>query len=192
MVFVKDSTKWVHDNCSISAPAKKRERKGDTSSPINSFPPSPASSTKKRSYDTAMSPPEEQVDHMSMREYRPLPKQAKVKPPAKRQRHVTFASLPDNMFHVKLRWASHPISFFDPLKNQKTPASSSRSVSQPSTSSLTQARVSGKHTGPGKHQKTPASSSRSVSQPSTSSSTQAHVSGKRAGPGKHSGGLLAN
>ncbi|EDQ98571.1 uncharacterized protein LACBIDRAFT_335844 [Laccaria bicolor S238N-H82] len=33
MVFVKDSSKWVHGNCSISAPMKKRDRKGDTSSP---------------------------------------------------------------------------------------------------------------------------------------------------------------
>ena len=151
MVVVKDSTKWVRDNCSITAPAKKRERKGDTSSPINSFPPSPASSTKKRSYDTAMSPPEEQLNHKSTREYRPLPRQAEVGPAAKRQRHITFASLPDNMFYTKLRRASHPISFFNPLKNQKTPASSSCSVSQPSTSSSAQARVSGKCARPGKH-----------------------------------------
>ena len=176
MVFVKDSTKWVRDNCSISAPTKKHDRKGDTSSPVSSFSSPLALSTKKRSYDTAMAPPEEQVNHKSTREYRPLPKQAGVEPPAKRQHRVTFASLPSNMFYAKLRRAEHPISFFDPLKNQKTPASSSRSVSQPSASSSAHARPS----------------SRSVSQPSTGTSGRARVSGKRAGPGKDSKGSVAN
>ena len=170
MVLVKDSTKWVRDNYSNSAPTKKRDRKGDTSSPVSFFSSSPVLSTKKRSYDTAMAPPEEEVNGKSTREYRPLPKQAEVEPPAKPQRHVTFTSLPNNMFYAKLQRAEHPISFFDPLKSQKTPASSSRSVSQPSASSSAHAR----------------SSSRSVSQPSTSTSGQARVSGKRAGPGKDS------
>ncbi|EDR01943.1 uncharacterized protein LACBIDRAFT_332768 [Laccaria bicolor S238N-H82] len=170
MVFVKDSSKWVRGNCSILAPMKKRDRKGDTSSPVSSFPSSPTLSTKKRSHDTAMASPEEELKHRSTREYRRLPKQPEVEPPAKRQRHVSFASLPDNMFYTKLRRAEHPISFFDLLKNQKTPASSSHSVSQPFASSS--AHV--------------ASSSRSVSQPVASTSGHARVSGKHAGPGKNS------
>lgn len=167
MVYVKDSTKWVRDNCLMPVTAKKRDRKGDDTSSIGSFPPSPASSTRKRSYDTAMSPPEEQVVPKSTREYRPLPKQAQVEPPSKR-RHVTFSALPDDMFYTKLRRASHPISFFDPLKNQKMPASSSRSVSQPSTSSSAQASTS------------------------TSSSSRPRVSGNRAGPGRNSDSLVGN
>jgi hypothetical protein len=103
MVFVKDSTKWVHDNCLILTSAKKHDWKGDTSLPISSFPPSPALSTKKHTYDTTMSPPEAQVDHKSRRESRPLLKPAQVEPPTKNQHHITFSSLPDNMFYTKLQ-----------------------------------------------------------------------------------------
>ncbi|EDR01996.1 uncharacterized protein LACBIDRAFT_332752 [Laccaria bicolor S238N-H82] len=132
MVFVKDSTKCVRSNCSISGLTKKRDRKGDTSSPVNSFSLSPALSTKKRSHDTAMASPEEELKHKSTREYRPLPKQPEVEPPAKRQRHVSFTSLPDNISSAHV-------------------ASSSRSVSQPFASTSGHAHVSGKRAGPGKN-----------------------------------------
>jgi hypothetical protein len=57
---------------------------------------------KKHSYDTAMAPPEEEVNHKLTREYHPLPKQAEVELPAKCQCHVTFTSLSDKMFYAKL------------------------------------------------------------------------------------------
>jgi hypothetical protein len=69
-----------------------------------------------------MSPPEEEVNCTLTREYHPLLKQAEVGRLAKCQCHITF-TLPNNMFYAKLRRAEHPISFFDPLKNQKTPTS---------------------------------------------------------------------
>ncbi|KIK02230.1 hypothetical protein K443DRAFT_131951 [Laccaria amethystina LaAM-08-1] len=112
MVFVKDSNKWVRDNCLISTAANKQQRNGMASSPLSvSSPPSVAPS-KKHSRDDAMCLPDERQDAKSAREYRPIPKQKQTQeePAAKRQQRVSFVGLPDNMFYKKRRQATQPIS----------------------------------------------------------------------------------
>ncbi|EDQ98101.1 uncharacterized protein LACBIDRAFT_336267 [Laccaria bicolor S238N-H82] len=67
-----------HTDDIVTAVTAKHDQKGDTSSPVSSFPSSPALSMKKGSHDTTMASPEEELKHKSTREYCPLPKQPEV------------------------------------------------------------------------------------------------------------------
>lgn len=95
MVFVKDSSNWVRQNCKIDLVTTSTPKAPSASS-------SPAlSSSKKRTYDDLSLLTEEN----GTREHRSVstPAQSEVSRPAKRQRHFTLSSLPSTMFYMKHR-----------------------------------------------------------------------------------------
>ena len=95
MVFVKDSSNWVHHNCKIDLTTGSVPDTPSTSS-------SPGlSSSKKRTYEDLSLLTEENPT----REHRSVstPVQNEAEPPAKRQRHFTLSSLPSTMFYMKHR-----------------------------------------------------------------------------------------
>ncbi|EDQ98319.1 uncharacterized protein LACBIDRAFT_303958, partial [Laccaria bicolor S238N-H82] len=126
MVFIKDSSNWVRQNCKI-----------DSATPYTPCAPSAASSpallsSKKRTYEDLSLVTEENA----RREHRSVstPAQNEMEPSAKRQRHVTFSSLPMTMFYMKHRQ--------EQLLQKSTARHSP--FNQPSSSSSSQATLASK------------------------------------------------
>ncbi|EDR00934.1 uncharacterized protein LACBIDRAFT_333637 [Laccaria bicolor S238N-H82] len=126
MVFIKDSSNWVRQNCKI-----------DSATPYTPHAPSAASSpallsSKKCTYEDLSLVTEENA----RREHRSVstPAQNEMEPPAKRQRHVTFSSLPTTMFYMKHRQ--------EQLLQKSTARHSP--FNQPSSSSSSQATLASK------------------------------------------------